>query len=156
MLFVLSICSSHLFSTHLSQGLQSHCSCHCLGMFLVWTRCLWLVVHTVQCDLDTHTHNLLTLGVPLCVAMQTVQWTSLYYWTTYWQHTLKRKFLRWSGPLWWTMTNSGCIIRLLLHSSMRADTGCFPEHRWEAGSQRVKQQQGWTESTIYPPPCVYQ
>lgn len=43
--------------------------------------------------------------------------------------TLKRKFLRWSGPLWWTMTKSGCIIFLLLHSSMRADTGCFPAHR---------------------------
>lgn len=40
--------------------------------------------------------------------------------------TLKRKFLRWSGPLWWTMTNSGCNIRCLLHSSMRAETGCFP------------------------------
>ncbi len=43
--------------------------------------------------------------------------------------TLNRKFLRWSGPLWWTMMKSGCIIRLLLHSSMRADTGCFPAQR---------------------------
>lgn len=40
--------------------------------------------------------------------------------------TLNRKFLRWSGPLWWTKTKSGCTILRLLHNSMRADTGCFP------------------------------
>lgn len=60
--------------------------------------------------------------------------------------TLKRKFLRWSGPLWWTMTNSGCNIRCLLHSSMRAETGCFPAQerrhmrRWCVFGTHVKAQ----------------
>lgn len=40
--------------------------------------------------------------------------------------TLKRKCLRWSGPLSWTKRNSGGCHLLLLQISIKADTGCLP------------------------------
>lgn len=40
--------------------------------------------------------------------------------------TLKRKCLRWSGPLSWTNRNSGGCHLLLLQISIKADTGCLP------------------------------
>lgn len=43
--------------------------------------------------------------------------------------TLKRKCLRWSGPLSWTNRNSGGCHLLLLHISIKADTGCLPAEK---------------------------
>lgn len=36
---------------YLPQSLECHCSCHGFGMLLVGTRCLGLVVDTINCDL---------------------------------------------------------------------------------------------------------
>lgn len=38
--------------SYLSQGLQGDCSSHGLCVFLIGTRCLGLVIHTVHCDLN--------------------------------------------------------------------------------------------------------
>ena len=43
--------------------------------------------------------------------------------------TLKRKCLRWSGPLSWTKRNSGGCHLLLLQISIKADTGCLPAEK---------------------------